>query len=77
MPEEPEKLKPPPLADDLLEGAAAIAEWTFGDRRHVRRVYHLSNASRFPFFRFAGQLCARKSVVLAWLAEQEAAHSGH
>ena len=30
------------LADDLLYGAAAIAEYLFGDRKKRRRVYHLN-----------------------------------
>ena len=29
------------LADDLLDGAAEIAEYLFGDRKQRRRVYGL------------------------------------
>ena len=61
----------PPFADDLLRGADEIAEFLFGDRTLRRRVYHLAETSRIPVFRLGSVLCARKSVLMAWVREQE------
>lgn len=61
-----------PLADDMLRGADKIAEFIFGDSRERRKIYHLSEKSRLPVFRLGAVLCARKSVLLAWISEQEA-----
>lgn len=58
------------LSHDLLRGAEEIAEFLFGDRKLRRRVYHL-RASRLPTFRLGSMICARKSVLLKWIAEQE------
>lgn len=59
------------LALDLLCGAEAIAEFLFGDRRQRRKVYHLAETTRFPVFRLGARLCARRSVLLQWIARQE------
>ena len=59
------------LAHDLLCGADAIAEFLFGDRRQRRKVYHLAETTRFPVFRLGSKLCARRSVLVGWIAEQE------
>jgi hypothetical protein len=65
-----------PLANDLLRGAAEIAEFIFGNPRHRRAVYHLAvevkPESRMPIFRLGSVLCARRSTLLRWIAEQEA-----
>jgi len=61
-----------PLADDILRGADKIAEFMFGDSRERRKIYHLAEKSRLPVFRLGAVLCARKSVLLAWIADQEA-----
>lgn len=61
-----------PLADDILRGADKIAEFLFGDRAERRKVYHLAERSQLPVFRLGVVLCARKSVLLAWIAAQEA-----
>lgn len=61
-----------PLADDILRGADKIAEFMFGDPGERRKIYHLAEKSRLPVFRLGAVLCARKSVLLAWIAEQEA-----
>lgn len=61
-----------PLADDILTGADAIAEFIFGDSRDRRKIYHLAEKSRLPVFRLGAVLCARKSVLLSWIGEQEA-----
>jgi len=61
-----------PLADDLLRGADAIAEFIFGKGTNSRRkVYYLAECTRIPVFRLGSVLCARRSVLLNWIAAQE------
>jgi len=60
------------LADDLLRGAAAIAEFLYGDPKLRRKVFHLAEKCRIPIFRLGSQLCARKSVLLDFMAQGEA-----
>ena len=60
------------LADDLLRGADQIAEFVFGDPRQRRKIYHAAATSRLPTFRLGSMLCARKSTLLSWIAQQEA-----
>ena len=62
---------PNTLADDLLHGAEAIAEFLFGDRKARRKVYHLAETSNLPTFHLGGKVCARRSVLIAWIARQE------
>ncbi len=62
-------------ADDLLSGASAIATFLGWSRR---RLYYEADAerlriTRLPLFRVGATLTARKSSLLRWLAEQEAA----
>jgi hypothetical protein len=59
------------LAQDLLRGADEIADFLFGDARQRRKVYHLAETSRIPVFRLGSKLCARPSVLMAWIASQE------
>lgn len=59
------------LASDLLRGAGAIAVFLFGSANERRKVYHLAETSRLPTFHLGSLLCARKSVLLQWIAEQE------
>ena len=63
--------KPDELADDILEGADAIATFLFGAKGTRRRVYYLVESSRLPVFRFGSMLCARKSVLLKYISGQE------
>jgi hypothetical protein len=63
-------------ADDILEGADAIAELLFGTEdserdRNRHKIYYLAERSRLPLFRLGTMLCARKSVLLAFIASQE------
>jgi hypothetical protein len=69
---------PSELADDMLEGADAIAEFLFGSnddirrrKRNLRKVYYLSACTRLPIFRLGSLLCARKSVLLGFISVQE------
>ena len=59
------------IADDLLRGAEAIAEFLYGDATQRRKIYHLAETSRLPIFRLGSVLCARRSVLITWIAEQE------
>jgi predicted kinase len=59
------------LADDLLRGADAIADYLYGDPTQRRKVYHLAETSRLPIFRLGSVLCARRTVLLHWINEQE------
>jgi hypothetical protein len=59
------------LADDILEGADAIAEFLFGSRSNRRKVYYLAECSKLPIFRLDSVLCAMRSVLLDFIAGQE------
>ena len=59
------------LADDLLEGADAIAEFLFGSKESRRRVYYLAECSKLPLFRLGSVLCARRYVLLNFISGQE------
>jgi hypothetical protein len=67
---------PNELADDILRGADAIAEFIFGERGSRRKVYYLAECSRLPVFRLGSVLCARKSVLLQWISGQESRVTG-
>jgi hypothetical protein len=60
------------LADDLLEGADAIAAYLYGDRKHRRKVYHLAATHGIPTFNLGALVCARKSTLIEWIKAQEA-----
>ena len=59
------------LAHDLLRGADQIADFLFDDAGERRKVYHLAETSRLPVFRLGSKLCARRSVLMSWIASQE------
>jgi hypothetical protein len=59
------------LAGDILYGAESIAEFLYGDGKQRRKVYNLVETARLPHFRLGAVICARKSVLLAWIAAQE------
>ena len=50
------------LADDLLRGADEIAEFIFGNAKHRRKVYYLTNGAkvRLPVFRMAAPAHTRQ-----------------
>ena len=60
----------PPLADDLLIGAGAIGDFTGWSRR---RVFHLAEKGELPVFKVGGLLHARKSTLIRWVQDMEAA----
>jgi hypothetical protein len=59
------------LRDDVLRGADKVAEFLYGEPKKRRRVYFLVEQSGLPVFRDGNIICARKSRLLAWIAEQE------
>ncbi|TYO65750.1 DNA-binding protein [Bradyrhizobium hipponense] len=59
------------VADDLLEGANEIARFLFGPKGRRRRVYYLIATSGLPVFRLGETICARRSTLRSWIAEQE------
>ncbi len=71
-----------PLAEDILTGATAIGEFIYGrsaggkDETNRRRVYHAIEKSGLPTFKLGGVVCARKSTILRWIADQERAAEG-
>jgi len=67
----PSQATSPEFSADLLRGADKIAEFLFGHTRERRKVYHLAETSRLPVFRLGAVLCARRSVLLEWVAHQE------
>ncbi|MDR3487385.1 MAG: DNA-binding protein [Bradyrhizobium sp.] len=59
------------LAGDLLRGADEIAIFIFGESGSRRKIYYLAETSHLPVFRLGSTLCARRSVLLRWIAGQE------
>lgn len=66
----------PEFAKDLLCGAEEIAEFLYGNREDRRKVYHLVATSTLPVFKLGSQICARKSVLLKWVKDQEERRAG-
>jgi hypothetical protein len=61
----------PEFASDLLRGADEIAKFLYGDSAERRKVYHLAATSHLPVFKLGSMICARKSVLLKWIKDQE------
>jgi hypothetical protein len=61
----------PEFAKDLLRGAEEIAQFLHGDSELRRKVYHLVATSNLPHFKLGSMICARKSVLLKWIKDQE------
>ncbi|RWO18650.1 MAG: DNA-binding protein [Mesorhizobium sp.] len=56
------------LAADILRGADAIAKHLGFPRR---AIYHLVSIGGLPTFRLGETVCARRSTLAKWIAEQE------
>lgn len=56
---------------NVLRGAAAIARHLFGDPKLRRKVYYHAEKRHLPVFRVGATICARKSSLDAWIADQE------
>lgn len=63
------------LAQDMLRGADELAHFLFGNREQRRKIYHLAATSNLPVFKLGSMICARKSVLLSWIEEQEGRHT--
>lgn len=59
------------LAGDILYGADQIAEFLYGDKKHRRKIYNLVENGQIPHFRLGTGICARRSVLLMWIGDQE------
>jgi hypothetical protein len=63
------------FAKDLLRGADEIGQFLYADRyadrERRRKVYHLVATSNLPIFKLGSMICARKSVLLKWVKDQE------
>ncbi|WP_211103014.1 hypothetical protein [Azospirillum sp. B21] len=64
------------IGNDVLPGAEKIAEFVYGTAEDRRKVYHLAQTSKIPVFRMGALVCARKSTLLRWIADQEAKVGG-
>ena len=53
--------------------ADEIAKFMFGDVKHRRKVYYLTGEAPrgMPHFKIGSVICARKSTLLNWIAQQE------
>ena len=63
------------FSSDMLRGADAIAQFLYGDPGQRRKVYHLVATSHLPVFKLGAMICARKSVLLRWVEDQETRHT--
>ncbi len=63
--------KQPELSEDLLRGARAIAVFLFGTAKARRKIYYLASTSKLRTFKLGSMLCARKSVVMKYIEDQE------
>jgi hypothetical protein len=63
------------LSRDLLRGADEIAQFLFGAENRRRKVYHLVATSKLPVFKLGSMICARKSILLKWIEDQEGRHA--
>jgi len=59
------------LHGDLLHGASALAEFPYGESKVSHRIYKLVDKEKLPHFRLGSTICARKSTLLLWIAEQQ------
>jgi hypothetical protein len=65
------KAAPNTVAGDILYGADEIAEFLLGSKGYRRSIYNLVQANRVPHFRIGSTICARRSVLMAWIQNQE------
>ncbi|HEX3666190.1 MAG TPA: hypothetical protein VHU23_13280 [Rhizomicrobium sp.] len=65
--------------DDLIEGAKAISKFVYGNEKKAKRIYEMverakdEGAKILPVFKMGRIICARKSSLLAAIAEMEKA----
>ncbi|CAM5425068.1 hypothetical protein ATER59S_02460 [Aquamicrobium terrae] len=56
------------MYSDILKGSKSIAAFLGFSERTIRAQVE---GGRLPCFRVGGAICARKSTLLSWIAEQE------
>lgn len=61
------------ISDDVLAGAEPLAGFL---GMNPRQVYHLASTGKLPVFRIGTLICARKSTLLRWIADQETQRGG-
>ncbi len=67
----------PSIGGDILRGADDLATFIYGDAniygdaKHRRKAYNLVETNRMPYFRLGAIICARRSILTAWIVEQE------
>jgi hypothetical protein len=72
------------LAQDIIRRAGPIGRFItpdseaqmLSDKQLARKVYHLAATSNLPVFKIGSIICARKSVLLKWIEDQEKRNSG-
>jgi hypothetical protein len=55
-------------SEDLLYGYGAIAAYL---NLRIRQAKHIAEKQSLPTFKIGKTVCARRSTLSAWLAEQE------
>ena len=63
-------IEAPPISQDLVVGADNGSAYLFGEADR-RRFYHLAETSRLPTARLGSKIAIQKSVVRAFLWEQQ------
>ena len=58
----------PTLSEDMLVGAAAIADFLGLGRQ---RVYKVVERGHLPVFHIGALVCARRSTIIEWVVRQE------
>jgi hypothetical protein len=70
------KLRKPPatLADDILDGAKAFAQFVYGktDQRTMRRMFHELSQGYWPATKVGARYVGRKTLVTARLSQIDA-----
>jgi hypothetical protein len=63
----------PEFSQDMLQGAKAIAMFMYGrcDQKAQRKIFHLVEKTNFPSFKVGSMICARRSVIIAWVRKME------
>lgn len=68
------------LALDLIRGASDLAQYILGDPTLRRSIYYYAETTDIPVFRIGSMLCARRSMIDAWIdqkvQQRTAGHGG-
>lgn len=61
----------PPLAEDVLEGAAEIAAFLWPGKANPKKVYRAVELKQLPVYTIGNRIHARRSTLLRYIQEQE------